>query len=83
MHEGWSVLISGTARQADADETEALGATVSADPWAGGDRTVFILITPVRVTGRRISAWRDAAATRKVSDHDHQHRCRVRRFTGQ
>ena len=64
MHEGWSVLISGTARQADTDETEALGTTVDVDPWAGGDRTLYILITPVRITGRRIRAWSDEGDAR-------------------
>ncbi|TCN29601.1 helix-turn-helix protein [Kribbella orskensis] len=57
MHEGWSVLISGTARQADQDETAALGTTVDVDPWAGGNRELYVLITPARITGRRVRAW--------------------------
>lgn len=57
MHEGWSVLISGTARRTDPEETAALRTTTFVDPWAGSDRELYVLITPIRITGRRIRAW--------------------------
>jgi len=57
MHEGWSVLISGTAQHVDSEQTAALGTTIDVDPWAGGDREVYVLITPTRITGRRVRAW--------------------------
>ena len=62
MHEGWSVLVSGTAQQLDAEQTAALGTDV--DPWAGGDRAVYVLITPTGVTGRRIRASPDVTRRR-------------------
>lgn len=57
MHEGWSVLVSGTARHADRNETTTLRTTVDVAPWADGDRELYVLITPGLITGRRIRAW--------------------------
>lgn len=57
MHEGWSVLVSGTARRAGDDETAALRTTVDVAPWADGDRELYVVITPSLITGRRIRAW--------------------------
>jgi transcriptional regulator with XRE-family HTH domain len=57
MHEGWSVLISGTARQAGPRESGLLGKALDVDPWAGGDREVYIVIEPEQISGRRIRAW--------------------------
>ncbi|MGW4476720.1 helix-turn-helix domain-containing protein [Nonomuraea sp. NPDC004354] len=48
MRTGWSVLVQGPARH------EATGPEVT--PWAGGDRTLYVRITPTRITGRRIVA---------------------------
>jgi nitroimidazol reductase NimA-like FMN-containing flavoprotein (pyridoxamine 5'-phosphate oxidase superfamily) len=52
--EGWSVLIQGPAHHVEsaADRTSILAAGV--EPWAGGDRELFLRITPTRITGRRI-----------------------------
>lgn len=52
--EGWSVLIQGSAHHVDseAERASVLGAGV--DPWPGGDRELFLRITPSRITGRRI-----------------------------
>jgi hypothetical protein len=37
-------------------ETERAAVTgAGVDPWAGGDRQLFLRITPSRVTGRRVS----------------------------
>lgn len=57
MHEGWSILVSGTARQATGSELEGLRAALAVEPWAGGDREVYVLIEPEQVSGRRIRAW--------------------------
>ncbi|WP_198675936.1 pyridoxamine 5'-phosphate oxidase family protein [Kribbella monticola] len=57
MHQGWSVLVSGTARQADPEKTEQLREAMDVDPWAGGDREVYIVIEPEQVSGRRVRAW--------------------------
>jgi transcriptional regulator with XRE-family HTH domain len=54
LGEGWSVLISGHAHAvtdpAELAEVKALGV----EPWAGGDRGLYIRLAPVVVTGRRI-----------------------------
>lgn len=54
--EGWSVLVSGTARlvadPAELAAVEALGIS----PWAGGERDRFYLVHPLEVSGRRIRA---------------------------
>lgn len=57
LQEGWSVLISGKARHADADEAYRLAEEVDVEPWAGGDREVYVLIEPDRISGRRVRAW--------------------------
>jgi nitroimidazol reductase NimA-like FMN-containing flavoprotein (pyridoxamine 5'-phosphate oxidase superfamily) len=53
-HEGWSVLIQGPAHRLDADAGQAAARTAGVQPWAGGEKSQFVRITPVRVTGRRI-----------------------------
>jgi nitroimidazol reductase NimA-like FMN-containing flavoprotein (pyridoxamine 5'-phosphate oxidase superfamily) len=54
LSEGWSVLLSGTASiitdPAGLDQARALGI----EPWAGGDRPVYVRVMVQRVTGRRI-----------------------------
>jgi transcriptional regulator with XRE-family HTH domain len=54
LAEGWSVLLSGSARvitgPAELDRAKAL----DIEPWAGGERDVYIRFTPTRITGRRI-----------------------------
>ena len=52
--EGWSVLVQGPAHHLDADDEQAAARQAGVEPWAAGDRSHFIRITPVRVTGRRI-----------------------------
>lgn len=52
---GWSVLAVGElAAVTDPDELQHLGATARSQPWAGGDRTHWMKLTPVRLTGRRV-----------------------------
>ncbi len=54
LGEGWSVLLTGTAGiisdAAEASRVHALGI----EPWAGGDRDVYVRLSPSRITGRRI-----------------------------
>ncbi len=54
LGEGWSVLLSGTARlitdQAELDRAKAL----DIEPWAGGERDVYVRLMPVEISGRRI-----------------------------
>lgn len=57
MHEGWSVVVTGTARQAGPHQVEQLRKSVHVDPWAGGDRQVYLVIDPEKISGRRIRAW--------------------------
>jgi nitroimidazol reductase NimA-like FMN-containing flavoprotein (pyridoxamine 5'-phosphate oxidase superfamily) len=50
--EGWSVLIQGPAHHLDAAEEQQAAQRAGVEPWAPGERTHFIRVTPVRVTGR-------------------------------
>lgn len=51
---GWSVLVQGTVRHVE-DEAERAGlAGAGLDPWAGGQRSLYLRITPTAVTGRRL-----------------------------
>ena len=51
---GWSVLIQGSAHHVESEDERASVAGVGAEPWAGGDRELFLRITPTRITGRRV-----------------------------
>jgi hypothetical protein len=54
MSEGWSVLVSGTARRLD-DPAEILKvSSLDLESWAGGPRHALVAITPTEVTGRVI-----------------------------
>ncbi|MFD1120737.1 pyridoxamine 5'-phosphate oxidase family protein, partial [Sphaerisporangium aureirubrum] len=50
---GWSVLLRGPVHHVDAEERERLGVP-DVESWAGGERELFVRITPQEVTGRRI-----------------------------
>jgi nitroimidazol reductase NimA-like FMN-containing flavoprotein (pyridoxamine 5'-phosphate oxidase superfamily) len=52
--EGWSVLIQGSAHHVESPEEHASVATAGVEPWPGGDKELFLRITPARITGRRI-----------------------------
>ncbi len=55
--EGWSVLVTGRARPvipAELSQVEALGI----EPWAGGDRDLYLRIVPEQISGRRIRTRR-------------------------
>jgi hypothetical protein len=53
---GWSVLAVGTAHEVtDAAAVRSLQARAFTTPWAGdGGRTLWLALTPERLTGRRI-----------------------------
>ncbi|MFI8500029.1 helix-turn-helix domain-containing protein [Streptomyces sp. NPDC085524] len=52
---GWSVLAVGELEAVtDAEEIHHLTATARSQPWAGGPRTHWMKITPIRLTGRRV-----------------------------
>ncbi|MEV6211866.1 pyridoxamine 5'-phosphate oxidase family protein [Kitasatospora sp. NPDC051914] len=55
LRRGWSVLVSGMAvRVDDPEAVEQLMRQGDPDPWAGGERNVWIGIAPSVVTGRTI-----------------------------
>lgn len=54
MRQGWSVLVTGDAREVrDADELQELQ-QLGVEPWAGDKRPVYMRIKPRAVSGRRI-----------------------------
>ncbi|MFF3754643.1 pyridoxamine 5'-phosphate oxidase family protein [Streptomyces sp. NPDC002018] len=55
LSQGWSVLLVGTAqRVTDPRRVRGLEERAHTAPWAGGDRGLWIAVTPARITGRRI-----------------------------
>ncbi len=54
LGEGWSVLLTGAA-QVITDERELGRAqALGIQPWADGDRDVYVRLSPTQITGRRI-----------------------------
>ncbi|GHJ42313.1 pyridoxamine 5'-phosphate oxidase family protein [Streptomyces sp. TS71-3] len=52
---GWSVLAVGSARAVTDEETVSkLNQEAFSTPWAGGERHLWVVLTPHRLTGRRI-----------------------------
>ncbi|WP_327064615.1 pyridoxamine 5'-phosphate oxidase family protein [Kitasatospora sp. NBC_01250] len=55
LSQGWSVLIAGTAQPIeDAATIGRLALLPGTEPWAGGNRPLWIRITPDRISGRRV-----------------------------
>ena len=54
LSEGWSVLVSGTARRVDDPDEVLRLSSLDLEAWAGGDRHALICITPTSITGRVI-----------------------------
>ena len=55
LHAGWSVLVQGRAHQVtDEREVRHLQDRTKLQPWAVGARDVYVRITPIRISGRRI-----------------------------
>jgi transcriptional regulator with XRE-family HTH domain len=55
MSEGWSVLVTGRLRRVSPDEFRRLE-NLGIEPWAGGQRSVYLRIEGREVSGRRIRA---------------------------
>ena len=51
---GWSVMVQGAAHYLEDHGERAAAAAAGVDPWAGGDKDVYISIRPAVITGRRI-----------------------------
>lgn len=51
---GWSVVVTGVAEPLESPSDLARAAGLQLAPWAGGERELFLSITPGLVTGRRI-----------------------------
>ncbi|MDH6121383.1 pyridoxamine 5'-phosphate oxidase family protein [Kitasatospora sp. GAS204B] len=55
LSRGWSVLIVGTARHVtDPDTVRRLAGLPGTEPWAGGDRPLWIRVEPDQITGRSV-----------------------------
>ena len=55
VHEtGWSVLVQGALRRLRQPEAEQLAERGDPHPWVAGDHDVWLAITPVEITGRRL-----------------------------
>lgn len=54
LSRGWSVLLTGTAEHVEDPAQTAVLVSRAQEPWAGGDRPLWIRVRPKRVTGRRI-----------------------------
>ncbi len=54
-HEGWSVLVHGHAHKVTGErDVKNVEHVTHLEPWAGGARDVYVRITPIRISGRRI-----------------------------
>jgi nitroimidazol reductase NimA-like FMN-containing flavoprotein (pyridoxamine 5'-phosphate oxidase superfamily) len=52
--EGWSVLVRGSAHHVDSADERASVRVAEVEPWAGGDRELFVRVIPTHITGRRV-----------------------------
>jgi len=64
-HKGWSVLATGRAeRIEDPDEIARIKRTWEPQPWAGGDRPLYVRLAWDELTGRRLGqGWTHANET--------------------
>jgi hypothetical protein len=53
-HTGWSVLVQGDVHPMESDEERAAASASGVETWVGGQRDLFLRITPTRITGHRI-----------------------------
>ena len=55
LHEGWSVLVQGHAREVtDEHQVKQLEDTTHLKPWAPGARDVYVRLAATEISGRRI-----------------------------
>jgi nitroimidazol reductase NimA-like FMN-containing flavoprotein (pyridoxamine 5'-phosphate oxidase superfamily) len=52
--EGWSILVQGGAHPVDSETERASVMQSGVEPWAGGEKELFVRVIPTRITGRRI-----------------------------
>jgi uncharacterized protein len=57
-HEGWSVLVVGTAEEVHQPAERARLAALPLGPWAPGDKAHWLRIRPGAITGRRLVGGR-------------------------
>ena len=64
-HKGWSVLATGLAeRIEDPEEIALIKRTWEPQPWAGGDRPLYVKLAWEELTGRRLGqGWTHANET--------------------
>lgn len=53
--QGWSVLIQGPAHRVTEAGQDAVRAS-GVEPWAPGDRELYVRIVPSRISGRRVGS---------------------------
>ena len=53
--QGWSVLIQGPAHHVTREGEDAVRAS-GVEPWAPGDRELYVRIVPSRISGRRVGS---------------------------
>jgi uncharacterized protein len=53
---GWSVVVTGIARALIDSGELTRAAALQLSPWAGGERALFVCITPGVVTGRFVAS---------------------------
>jgi len=53
--EGWSVLIQGSLHHVDDESERASVLEAGVEPWAGGERELYLRVIPSRITGRRVA----------------------------
>ena len=52
--EGWSILIQGAAHPVESETERASVMQSGVEPWARGEKELFVRVIPTRITGRRI-----------------------------
>lgn len=65
---GWSVLVKGSVAAMTPDQLVDRAEWPRLAPWAGGDRTLFLRLTPSVITGRRVSRPSTRPGARSADD---------------
>jgi nitroimidazol reductase NimA-like FMN-containing flavoprotein (pyridoxamine 5'-phosphate oxidase superfamily) len=66
LRQGWSVLIGGRAHRVTQREELSQVGQSKVEPWAGGQRAIYVRLVPSTISGRRIQV-----APSFVSDDQH------------
>ncbi|HSR85444.1 MAG TPA: pyridoxamine 5'-phosphate oxidase family protein [Streptosporangiaceae bacterium] len=54
LGEGWSVLLTGTAKVITGDAERSYAQTLDIVPWPDGEQDLYVRLSPTEITGRRI-----------------------------